>query len=85
MLYNQLNQKICMLNDWFNGKDFLEIPLNEEKFIANNIQIDIGIAKNKALLENLFSLFVAINNKVPMFIVGKPGCSKSLSVQLISR
>ena len=85
MLYNQLNQKICMLNDWFNGKDFLEIPLNEEKFIADNIQIDIGIAKNKALLENLFSLFVAINNKVPIFIVGKPGCSKSLSVQLITR
>ena len=85
MLYEQLNQKICMLNEWFNGKDFLEIPLNEEKFIASNIQIDIGIAKNKALLENLFSLFVAINNKVPIFIVGKPGCSKSLSVQLITR
>ena len=45
MLYNQLNQKICMLNNWFNGKDFLEIPLNEEKFIADNIQIDIQVEK----------------------------------------
>ena len=41
--------------------------------------------KNRALLENIFSLFVCINAKVPLFIVGKPGCSKSLSVQLISK
>ena len=63
--------------------DFLELPLKEERFIVDNIQLDKGIAKNRALLENIFSLFVAINNKVPIFIVGKPGCSKSLSVQLI--
>ena len=42
-----------------------------------------GIAKNRALLENIFSLFVCINAKVPLFIAGKPGCSKSLSVQLL--
>ena len=42
-----------------------------------------GIAKNKALLDNLFTLFVCVNSKVPLFIVGKPGCSKSLSVQLL--
>ena len=42
-----------------------------------------GIAKNRALLENLFTLFVCVNSKIPLFIVGKPGCSKSLSVQLL--
>ena len=42
-----------------------------------------GIAKNRALLENIFTLFVCVNAKVPLFIVGKPGCSKSLSVQLL--
>ena len=67
----------------FKDKDFLELPLNEEKYIMNNIKIDKGIAKNRALLENIFSLFVAINTYVPIFIVGKPGCSKSLSVQLL--
>ena len=66
-------------------KDFLELPLKEENFIANNIKVDKGIAKNRALLENIFSLFVAINNKVPIFIVGKPGCSKSLSFQLLNK
>ncbi len=84
-LYKKLNDKIALFEDWFNGRDFLEIPLNEQKYIVDNIQVEKGIAKNKALLENIFSLFVAINNKVPIFIVGKPGCSKSLSVQLITR
>ena len=84
-LYERLNDKISSYGDFFTCRDFLELPLYEEKFIADNIQIEKGIAKNKALLENIFSLFVAINNKIPIFIVGKPGCSKSLSVQLISK
>jgi len=83
----KLNERLNILfqnfNETFKDKDFLDIPLKEEQYILDNIQIDKGIAKNKALLENVFSLFVAINNKIPIFIVGKPGCSKSLSVQLI--
>ena len=87
-LRNELAQK---LNGIFkkafpeneNFKDFLYIPKLEENFIADNIDIPKGIAKNKALLENIFSLFCCINNKMPIFIVGKPGCSKSLSFELI--
>ena len=63
--------------------DFEEFPKNEQKYIVDNIEMKEGIAKNRALLENIFSLFVCINAKVPLFIVGKPGCSKSLSVQLL--
>ena len=66
-----------------NYGDFLDLPIKEEEFIAENIEMKSGIAKNRALLDNLFALFVAINTKVPIFIVGKPGSSKSLSVQLI--
>jgi len=65
------------------GFNFEEIPKKEQMFIANNIKMRKGIAKNKALLENLFTLFSCVNAKVPLFIVGKPGCSKSLSVQLL--
>ena len=65
--------------------DFLELPMKEENFIVDNIKLGKGIAKNRALLENIFSLFVAINQKVPIFIVGKPGCSKSLSFQLLNK
>jgi len=65
------------------GFNFDEMPKKEQLYISNNIEMKEGIAKNKALLENLFALFVCVNSKVPLFIVGKPGCSKSLSVQLL--
>ena len=82
---NLMNKELEEFHSFFEDKDFLDIPLKEERYIANNIELESGIAKNRALLDNLFSLFIAINNKVPIFIVGKPGCSKSLSVQLINK
>ena len=63
--------------------NFEDMPKREQNYIADNIELEKGIAKNTALLENLFTLFVCVNSKVPLFIVGKPGCSKSLSVQLL--
>ena len=76
------NEFTTLMNKFF-GRDFREIPKKEQEYIANNIEMKEGIAKNTALLENIFSLFVCVNSKVPLFIVGKPGCSKSLSVQLL--
>ena len=66
-----------------NYKKFKELPEKEETYIIENIELEKGIIKNKALKEIIFSLFVAINTKVPIFIIGEPGCGKSLSVQLI--
>ena len=83
-LVDKLNKIFQNLsNEKIKFEDFLKLPIIEEKFIVDNIDIPKGIAKNRALLENIFSLFVCINNKIPLFIVGKPGCSKSLSVELI--
>jgi hypothetical protein len=83
----KLNSKLSVIlqNYDIKYKNFLEVPKREEKFIAKNIELEKGIARNRALLDNLFALFVTINTKVPIFIVGKPGCSKSLSVQLINK
>ena len=84
-LEKKFNEILKEFEGKINLKDFLDLPLKEEKFIVNNIKLDKGIAKNRALKENVFSLFAAINSKVPIFIVGKPGCSKSLSMQLITK
>ena len=65
------------------NNDFEYLPLLISREIANEVELDEGIAQNRALLDNLFALFVCITNKIPLFICGKPGCSKSLSVQLI--
>ena len=64
------------------GKDFLDVPMREESFIAEQfiIEKEKGIALNRALRENLFTLFVCTVNSVPLIICGKPGTGKSLSV-----
>ena len=84
-LKEELNKIFQNLDNKYKNEDFLDIPKKEELYVLNNIELEKGIAKNRALLDNVFSLFVSINNKVPIFIVGKPGCSKSLSVQLINK
>ena len=38
---------------------------------------------NVSLLENVFCLIVCIVNQISAFLVGKPGCSKTLAMQLI--
>ena len=73
--------KICFGSNF----SFENLPKMLQNEIAKNINLEEGIALNQALLENLFCLFICICNKIPLFIVGKPGCSKSLSVQSILR
>ena len=60
-----------------------EIVYDEQKDIINRMELPDAIAINIALLENVFTLLVCVVNKIPLFICGKPGCSKSLSVQLL--
>jgi len=42
-----------------------------------------GIALNRVIKQNLFCLFSCILSKVPIIICGEPGCSKSLSFNII--
>ena len=62
---------------------FIKIPELEMDYIINNFNIPTGIAKNKALKENLFSTFVCIVNKIPIIICGKPGRSKTLCIEIL--
>ena len=65
------------------GFEFLEYPYELENYIADNMNLGKGIAKNRALLDNIFTLFVCLNIKIPIFICGKAGCSKTLSFSLL--
>ncbi|CAG2241117.1 RNF213 [Mytilus edulis] len=68
-----------------NSPKYIEdVILNEQNDIMSRMTyLPEGIALNAALQENVFMLLVCILCKVPIFLVGKPGCSKSLSMQLI--
>jgi E3 ubiquitin-protein ligase RNF213 len=47
------------------------------------MELEEGIAVNLALKENIFAIIPCIMNKIPIFICGKPGCSKSMAISLI--
>ena len=64
---------------------FVDIPNVEIDFIINEIKIEKGYGKNYSLKLNIFLMFFAIYSHIPLIVVGKPGCSKSLAVQLILR
>ena len=63
--------------------DFLQIVHREQEDLVNQVNLPKGIAKNRAILDNMFALFVCICTCIPIFICGKPGCSKSLSANLL--
>lgn len=54
-----------------------------QKNFCRNFQLEDGIAMNQSLMENLFVTTICILNRLPIFVVGKPGSSKTLTVQVI--
>ena len=65
---------------------FEKLLFSEQQDILNRMDFDLNpnIAHNGALMENVFISFVCIRIKLPVFIVGKPGNSKSLAMQLLN-
>ena len=74
-------------NAHFNKYPFLELVKYEEDFLLEQMEVSKikGIGLNNSLKENIFLMFFSIYSHIPLIVVGKPGCSKSLSIQLIIR
>ncbi|XP_046854892.1 uncharacterized protein LOC124447906 [Xenia sp. Carnegie-2017] len=64
-------------------KSFKAIIRMEQEDYLSRMELPEGTARNAALRENVFVMLVSILNRIPVFVVGKPGCSKSLAIQLI--
>ena len=67
----------------FDERSFEAIVRAEQEDYLERMELPEGTAKNAALRENVFVMLVCILNRIPVFVVGKPGCSKSLSMQII--
>ena len=52
--------------------------------LLDNMFIGDNIARNAALRENVFMMAVCIELRIPLFLVGKPGSSKSLAKSIVS-
>ncbi|KAK3579949.1 hypothetical protein CHS0354_020846, partial [Potamilus streckersoni] len=67
----------------YTEEKILDIITEEQRDILKKMDLPAGTAHNIALQENVFVILVCILNRIPIFVVGKPGCSKSLSMQVI--
>ncbi|XP_015680739.1 E3 ubiquitin-protein ligase RNF213 [Protobothrops mucrosquamatus] len=60
-----------------------EISLVQDLFL-NGVPVRKRIAKNLALKENVFMMVICIELKIPLFLIGKPGSSKSLAKTIVA-
>lgn len=69
------------------GPDPAELMLQEiekcQDAFLNNVQLGKNIAHNQALKENVFMMVTCIELRIPLFLVGKPGSSKSLAKTVV--
>ena len=54
-----------------------------QRSFVDRMKFPSGIALNEALCENVFMILVSTLNQIPIFVVGKPGTSKSLAMELV--
>ncbi|XP_022072402.1 E3 ubiquitin-protein ligase rnf213-alpha [Acanthochromis polyacanthus] len=65
------------------AKVMQEISLMQD-LLLNGVPMGDTIARNSALKENVFMMVLCIELRIPLFLVGKPGSSKSLSKTLVA-
>jgi hypothetical protein len=63
---------------------FAAVLAQVQKKFVRNMEVEDGVALNEALSENLFVTCICVLNLLPLFIVGKPGTSKTLTMQVLS-
>uniref|UniRef100_G1KRE5 RING-type E3 ubiquitin transferase n=1 Tax=Anolis carolinensis TaxID=28377 RepID=G1KRE5_ANOCA len=62
---------------------FEEIGLVQDLFLSG-APLRETIARNLALKENVFMMVICIELKIPLFLIGKPGSSKSLAKTIVA-
>ncbi|KAF0538645.1 e3 ubiquitin-protein ligase [Gigaspora margarita] len=88
-LRNQYQDKMCEIFEKFkvkvNSKTFMEVIRDEQKDFMKRMTKPNMVAENFALLENVLVITVCILTRIPLFIVGAPGASKSLAIRIVSQ
>ena len=67
--------------------DFLNTDLawhRCQEILLSSMQVELNIAHNTALRENVFMMAICIELRIPLFIIGKPGSSKSLAKSIVT-
>ncbi len=56
---------------------------DELEWCIDKVDLPPGIAKTTSLKENVFAMIVCTATRTPLIIVGEPGCSKTLSFNVV--
>ncbi|CAI2170598.1 16427_t:CDS:2, partial [Funneliformis geosporum] len=75
--------KMCEIFKNIDDSQFKKIIRDEQMDLMKRMICPPNIAFNEALLENVLAVIVCICCKIPLFIVGSPGSSKSLAIRLV--
>ncbi|XP_076815738.1 E3 ubiquitin-protein ligase rnf213-alpha-like isoform X2 [Clavelina lepadiformis] len=65
-------------------KDLWDDIVACQNVFINAIDLQKDIAKNEALRENVFMIVLCAEMRIPLFLVGKPGSSKSLAKTVVT-
>ncbi|ETN97178.1 hypothetical protein RFI_40353, partial [Reticulomyxa filosa] len=65
------------------NRPFSELLDTEIRNLSRSFEIPARVALHKNLKENLFILFFCVATSTPMILIGKPGTSKTLSLQIL--
>ncbi|XP_062591685.1 E3 ubiquitin-protein ligase rnf213-alpha-like, partial [Saccostrea cucullata] len=66
------------------AEQMLDIITRCQNIFLEIDNLGANIAKNQALRENVFMMVVCIELRIPLFLVGKPGSSKSLAKTIVA-
>ncbi|KAM5149392.1 E3 ubiquitin-protein ligase RNF213 [Callospermophilus lateralis] len=67
-----------------NSRVILDEITHTQDLFLSGVPLRKTIARNLALKENVFMMVVCIELKIPLFLVGKPGSSKSLAKTIVA-
>jgi hypothetical protein len=78
-----------ILQDYFKApspSEWTDLLLEETRSFSNIfIRPEDQISQNKAICENIWTVYHCTLTEIPLWIIGKPGSSKSLAVNLVHR
>ncbi|XP_058848399.1 E3 ubiquitin-protein ligase rnf213-alpha-like isoform X1 [Acipenser ruthenus] len=81
----EYRKEICahLPKSYYPFKVLQEISLMQD-LLLSGVPLGKTIARNSALKENVFMMVICIELRIPLFLVGKPGSSKSLAKTLVA-
>ncbi|XP_047401153.1 E3 ubiquitin-protein ligase RNF213 isoform X1 [Sciurus carolinensis] len=74
----------CFPEPYDDSRVILDEVMHTQDLFLSGVPLRKTIARNLALKENVFMMIICIELKIPLFLVGKPGSSKSLAKTIVA-